>query len=275
MQLAPPTKSPSATNVADSNERSVRCWICSKGGPDESGQPPRQGGCLCDGLQELIGEGGHVHLPCIANMAKQRTDKWDGRDGKEFRRPWRECPNCSSEYQNYEFAVDLATELVTFVGQKYPEDKWMHIKALFLKLSALLRTGGDDLQPKQKEEINQIANVFFSIINQMRAEVSELPKEITLLESDAYNHLGVIALKEDTKESAKTAMSMFEKSRDICKVRRIWYMLRSWTDIVLHKVIRFHIFTNKLLTPLILLINWQPSLELTSDSLRRAEISML
>ena len=177
------------------------CWLCLDGNL-ESGEPLRRD-CSCRGGS------GWAHFSCIVEYAKQKTEEWRARDGMgKFNEPWRECPGCKQDYQN-ELAIELVNELVSFVEEKYPDDKLKHLEALNSMLYALL--------PKQKEEIQQIADKILSVVGQMKTADPSLPRLARRIEGHAYNNLGYIAFKEGTNESAKAAVEYFEKYRNICE----------------------------------------------------------
>ena len=94
-----------------------------------------------------------------------KTEQWDGEDITAFDVPWKICPSCHQPYQNA-FAVELASEFVSFVEGKYPRDLLKHITALDRKLMAFVDIR-DRLQPKQKEEAKQIANKILPIIERI------------------------------------------------------------------------------------------------------------
>jgi hypothetical protein len=73
------------------------------------------------------------------------------------------------------------------------------------------------LQPVQKKEAEDTANLLLSFIDRMKTEVSSLPMRYSQFEADAYNALGGIALKEGTEESARRAVAHFEKALEINK----------------------------------------------------------
>jgi hypothetical protein len=131
----------------------------------------------------------------------------------EFREPWRVCPSCHQVYQN-EFAVDIATEFVSFVRRQYPRDTKQQVEALYSKLYPL-DSMFERLQPRQKREAGVTANVLLSLIDRMKGEVSSLPIRYSQFESYAYNVHGRIALNEGTEESARRAVVHFEKSLQV------------------------------------------------------------
>jgi hypothetical protein len=126
----------------------------------------------------------------------------------EFTVPWLVCPHCHQEYQN-ELAVDIATNFVSFVRRKYPNDTQRQMEALDMKLCALDCTLGR-LQPVQKREAGVTANVLLSLIDRMKNE-SPLPRRYSQMEASAYNVLGGIDLVEGTEESARRAVDYHEK----------------------------------------------------------------
>jgi hypothetical protein len=134
----------------------------------------------------------------------------------EFRKPWRVCPSCNQLYQN-EFAIDIAAEFVSFVRRQYPHDTQKQVEALHKKLYSL-GFMFERLQPVQKREAEDSANLLLSLIDRMKGEVSPLPRRYSLFESYAYSVHGRIALDEGTEESARRAVANFEKA---LKVREV------------------------------------------------------
>ena len=127
---------------------------------------------------------------------------------KEFVKPWRVCPSCHQEYQNY-FAVDIATEFVSFVRRQYPDDTPKQVGALSLQLYALMGMFVR-LTPVQKREAGVTADVLLSMIDRMKGEVSPLTIRYLYFKVGVYHLLGRIALSEKTEESARRAEAHFE-----------------------------------------------------------------
>jgi hypothetical protein len=134
----------------------------------------------------------------------------------EFIKPWRDCPSCHQQYQN-ELAIEIATEFVSFVRQKYPRgDTRMQVEALHLKLRAL-GSMCERLQPVQKREVGVTANVLLSLIDRMRHDASPLTERYSQIEGLAYQAHGQIALEEGTEESARRAVAHFENQLEVNK----------------------------------------------------------
>jgi hypothetical protein len=131
----------------------------------------------------------------------------------EFVDPWETCPSCHQEYQN-EFAVDIASEFVSFVRRKYPEDTHRQVESLDLKLN-VLHSMLERLQPVQKREAGDTANVLLSLIDRMREKVSPLPRHYSRMEANAYYTHGQIALDEGTEESARRAVTHLENQLEV------------------------------------------------------------
>jgi hypothetical protein len=186
------------------------CYLCLDGGVDKSDQQPLRRDCACRGS-----DAGFVHLSCLAGYAANKSMGWDGRDIKEFVKPWRVCPSCHQCYQN-ELGIDIASEFVSFVRRQYPSDTQKQVEALYSKLAALMDMFGR-LQPVQKIEAGVTANVLLSLIDRMREEVSPLSMRYSQFESYAYNVHGRIALNEGTEESARRAVAHFEKDLKVCE----------------------------------------------------------
>ena len=186
-----------------SNDKEALCYLCLDGGVDDAGQPLRRD-CACRGT-----DAGFVHLSCLAEYLSRKSERWDGRDMNEFRKPWWCCPSCHQYYQN-ELAIDIATEFVSFVRRQYPDDTRMQVEALNVKLRAfdsmLWR-----LQPVQKVESGVTANVQLSLIDQMRKDSPRVSMRYSEIEANAHGVHGRIAFAEGTDESARRAVSHFEK----------------------------------------------------------------
>ena len=128
------------------------CYLCLDADADDDGQPLRRD-CACRGT-----DAGFVHLSCLTKYAAIKSERWDGRDMNEFRKPWRLCPSCHRYYQN-ELAVDIATKCVPFVRRLYPNNTPMQVESLHVKLRAL-DSMLERLQPVQKREAGVTANVL-------------------------------------------------------------------------------------------------------------------
>jgi hypothetical protein len=127
----------------------------------------------------------------------------------EFRKPWRECPSCNQFYQN-EFAIDIASEFVSFVRRQYPSDTQKQVEALYVKLFPLVSMF-ERLQPRQKRETGVTATVMLSLIDRMKGD-APLTMRYSQFESFAFTVHGHIALDEGTEESARRAVAHFEKA---------------------------------------------------------------
>jgi hypothetical protein len=130
-------------------------------------------------------------------------------------KPWRECPGCHQYYQN-ELGIDIATEFVSFVRQKYPRgDTEKQVESLHLKLCAL-DSMFERLQPEQKREAGVTANVLLSLIDRMKGD-APLTRRYSQFEAFAYSVHGRIALDEGTEESARRAVVHFVKDLKVCE----------------------------------------------------------
>ena len=186
--------------TSTNNEETV-CYLCLDGDVDEAGHPLRRD-CSCRGT-----DADFFHLSCLAKYAAAKTER--ARDTKEFREPWDRCPSCHQDYQN-ELRIDIASEFVSFVRRKYPRDTEKQVEALQAKLCGLcFMLGG--LQPVQKREAGVTANVMLSLIDRMKIDASPLSMRCAQAEAYAYTAHGYIALNEGTEESAKRALTHFEK----------------------------------------------------------------
>jgi hypothetical protein len=179
------------------------CYLCLDGDLDDDGQPLRRD-CACRGT-----DAGFVHLSCLTGYAAAKSEHTNRMT--EFINPWERCPSCDQYYQN-DFAVDIATEFISFVRRQYPQDTRRQVEALNLKLNAL-GSMLKRLQPEQKREVGVIANVLLSLIDRMKGDtLSPLPRRYYHMEAVAYNVHGSIALYEGMEESVRRAVAYFEKS---------------------------------------------------------------
>jgi hypothetical protein len=162
------------------------CYLCLDTGADQ----PLRRDCSCRGT-----DAGFVHLSCLAGYAATKSVHASGMN--EFIEPWSDCPSCHQKYQNG-FAVDIASEFVSFVRRQYPRgDAQSQVEALNLKLYAL-NSMLKRLQPVQKRELGVTANVMLSLIDRMKGDASPLPRRYSHMEAFAYNAHGRIALDEGT-----------------------------------------------------------------------------
>jgi hypothetical protein len=185
------------------------CYLCLDGDLDDDGQPLRRD-CACRGT-----DAGFVHLSCLTGYAETKSKGWDGHDMNELVKPWETCPGCHQYYQN-ELAVDIASEFVSFVRRKYPDNTQMQVEALGLKLCAL-NSMIERLQPVQKKKAEVTATVLLSLIDRMRTEVSPLPMRYSQFESDAYNVHGRVAYDEGSEESARRAVACHENQLKVSR----------------------------------------------------------
>jgi len=183
------------------------CYLCLDGGADDAGQPLRRD-CACRGT-----DAGFVHLPCLTDYAATKSKAWDGRGMNLFRNPWLLCPSCNQVYQN-ELGIDIATEFVSFVRRQYPNDTRMQVESLYVKLYAL-NSMLNRLQPVQKREAGVTANVLLSMIDRMKVDAPLLPRRYSQMEAFAYITHGRIAFAEGTGESARRAVTHFEKELEV------------------------------------------------------------
>ena len=133
----------------------------------------------------------------------------------EFIKPWVECPSCHQEYQN-ELRIDIASKFVSFVRRTYSDDTQRQVDALSVKLCAL-DSMLERLQPVQKREAGVTANVLLSLIDRMKGDASPLPWRYSQFEACAHEVHGRIALDEGTNESARRAVTHFEKYLKVCE----------------------------------------------------------
>ena len=188
--------------LASDDDGVAVCYLCLDGGLDDANQPLRRD-CACRGT-----DAGFVHLACLAGYAETKSKQ--ARDTNEFMDPWRECPHCHQDYQN-KLGIDKATQFVSFVRRQYPDDTPKQVEPLHSKLRALLAMF-ERLQPLQKREAGVTANVLLSLIDRMKGDVTSLPMRYSEMEAYAYNVQGRIAISEGTKESARRAVTHFEKA---------------------------------------------------------------
>jgi hypothetical protein len=190
---------------SDINEVAV-CYLCLDGGLDDADQPLRRD-CACRGT-----DAGFVHLACLTKYAESKcTPACCG--SKEFSNPWVACPHCHQEYQN-ELRIDIATKFVSFVRRRYPDDTEKQVEALYSKLCALIDMFGR-LQPRQKIEAGVTANVMLSLIDRMKADAPPLCRRYSQFEANTLGFHGRIASAEGTKESARRAVTHFEKQLEV------------------------------------------------------------
>jgi hypothetical protein len=131
----------------------------------------------------------------------------------DFIKPWTVCPGCHQVYQN-ELRIDIAAMFVSYVRGQYPRNTQSQVESLSVKLLAL-GSMFDRLQPVQKREAGVTANVMLSLIDRMKGDVSPLPERYSQIESFAYGVHGRIALYEGTEESARRAVTHFEKELEV------------------------------------------------------------
>jgi hypothetical protein len=71
------------------------------------------------------------------------------------------------------------------------------------------------LQPVQKREIGVTANVMLSLIDRIKGDVSSLSERYSTFKAFAHGVHGSIAINEGTEESARRAVTHFEKSLQV------------------------------------------------------------
>ena len=167
-------------------------------------QPLRRD-CACRGS-----DSGFVHLSCLTDYAAAKSKQ--SLDMIGFAMPWHTCPNCNQEYQN-ELAIDIANKFVPFVQRQYPDNTQRQAEALYVKLGVLMGML-DRLQPVQKREAGVTANVLLSMIDRMKND-APLSKRYSSFAAYAYHVHGRIALQEGTEESARRAVTHFEKYLEV------------------------------------------------------------
>ena len=95
--------------------------------------------------------------------------------------------------------MSLLWTRVVFVDGKYPGDRWKHLEALNVKITALQ---GIFLKSKQAKEAKQIASKMLSITGEMGTTNPSLTQRFIQLEAPTYNSLGTPLL---FKKEQKTA----------------------------------------------------------------------
>ena len=195
----------SSSLASSEDDGAAVCYLCLDGGDDDAGQPLRRD-CACRGS-----DAGFVHLSCLTNYAATKSEQARGVD--DFVKPWRVCPSCHQSYQN-ELAIDIANKFVTFVKGQYPDDTQMQVESLYVKLHALMKMF-DRLQPVRKSEAGVNADVLLSMIDRMKRDAPPLSKHYSEIGANAYNAHGRLALDEGTKESARRAVTHFEKCLEV------------------------------------------------------------
>jgi len=180
------------------------CYLCLGGGVDDDAGQPLRRDCACRGT-----DAGFVHLSCLTDYAETKSKQ--ALDLREFRDPWYTCPSCHQKYQN-ELAIDIANKFVPFVRRQYPDDTQMQVESLYVKLCVLMGMLMR-LQPRQKREAGVTADVLLSMIDRMKANALLL--RYSWFEANAYHVHGMIALQEGTEESARRAVTHFEKALEV------------------------------------------------------------
>ena len=204
------------TTIGSDGERDAYCWICYEDGASELGQPLRRD-CSCRGT-----DAGYLHLSCLVEYAKQKSEQWNGGDEMKLSEPWIKCPSCKQAYQN-ELALDLANELVSFVEERHLGNQLVLLAALNQKLGVLMK---GTYQQKLKDDGKETANRIITIIDSMRASFyytsyqrtdGALPRHVLVKEGIAYHNLGAFTFHEGTKASAKKSVSYYKKAIGIWK----------------------------------------------------------
>jgi hypothetical protein len=90
----------------------------------------------------------------------------------------------------------------------------MQTEALYSKLCALIDMFGS-LQPRQKIEAGVTANVLLSLIDRMKADAPPLSRRYSQFEANTLGFHDRIASAEGTKESARRAVTHFEKQLEV------------------------------------------------------------
>jgi translation initiation factor 2B subunit (eIF-2B alpha/beta/delta family) len=146
----------------------------------------------------------------------QKSHKEAGSDGmNEFIKSWHSCPSCQQEYKN-KLSIDIATKFVSFVRRQYPDNTKRQVEALYVKLAALQSMLGR-LQPVQKIA-GVTVNVILSLIDRMKADAPPLSRRYSQFEANTLGFHGRrIAYAEGTKESARRAVTHFEKQLEVYK----------------------------------------------------------
>lgn len=178
----------------------VACWICHDDEPNGSG--PLRRDCSCRG------ETGFAHLSCLVDYAKYKCQ----RTPKTFTEPWSFCPTCKQRYCN-ELALYLATTFVALAEEEYPNNELYLLGSLNVKIQLLL-------DPRNRNEVEQIANRMLAIIAQVQTESTTNSTPLLALgaqayEARVYSYLGELSCGEGTKESARIALEHYEKCRGI------------------------------------------------------------
>ena len=190
------------------------CWIC-LGDESETVECLRRD-CSCRGT-----DAGYVHQSCLVKYAEEKSEEMASRDPYNqdhylFREPWEVCPNCHQDYQN-DLAVDVSAKFVSFVQRKHPNDQPKLVDALNLKLWLLVSMINSSEQTLRITEANAIALQVLALIHQMKAETPNLPTRCMQCEALTHNDLGLIALNEESEESAREAVLHFEKYLTLSK----------------------------------------------------------
>ena len=196
----------SSSLASSGDDGAAVCYLCLGGGVDDNdGQQVRRD-CACRGT-----DAGFIHLECLADYAETKSMQTRG-DMDEFVKPWAACPGCHQNYQN-ELAIDIANKFASFVRRQYPDDTQRQVESLNVKMAAL-KSMFWKLQPLQKREAEDTANVLLSLINQMKND-APLTYRYSQYEANAYYIHGTIAFDEGTEESARRAVIHFENQLEL------------------------------------------------------------
>ena len=181
------------------------CYLCNDGEVDDNAGQPLRRDCACRGT-----DAGFVHLSCLTGYAAAKSKQ--ARDTNEFFNPRQICPGCQKDYQN-ELFIDIANKFVPFVRRQYPDDTRRQVESLHVRLRAFNNMLGR-LQPVLKIEAGDAANVLLSMIDRMKND-APLTGRYSSFAAYAHNVHGLIALLEGTEESARRAVTHFEKFLEV------------------------------------------------------------
>jgi len=178
------------------------CWICLDEEPDELGQPIMRD-CSCRG------DSGFGHVSCIVKYAEEKSKGGLIKTIAKFRPTWTQCHCCHQDYRG-QLSLTMTDRMISFCEKNYPGDPFIHVEALMYKMGAIGNLDMDQISPKLYRESNDAGLKVISMIGQMKAHNSSLPRRYLIMETNAYLCLGEMHGMMDRPE----ALKYFEQYRD-------------------------------------------------------------
>jgi len=220
------------------------CWICLDEGPDDSGQPIRRD-CSCRG------DSGWVHLSCIVDYARSKSEEWLKKNGEAYwgtgmtpnspngfnietatkdDEPWMKCPNCNQGYLN-QFAVDVYSACVEFTIERFPCnpeicstpelfpcDPFKYTQALLGKLITIYHSSdqGELNTVKMVADGGKLSDEIIAIAAQMKTSlnhnrIQQSRDRITMIEAETYKLHGDLILKGIANEKQKPSPDRYSE----------------------------------------------------------------